>query len=64
MRLRYIGTPGAYVDLDTRTKWNPGDVRDTPSETDAHRLLGTGLFQVVSDELKSEDKQERTTRRK
>lgn len=76
MLLKYIGQPGAYVDIDCRIKWNPNEIKEVPTQADAHRLLGTGLFQIVPpleksslplediDEMHSTDKMDRPRRRK
>lgn len=64
MKLKYIGKPGPYIDLQTRTKWAPGETREVNDHMISSRLVGSGLFTVEKDEMPSENKMTSPLRRK
>ena len=52
MRLKYLGTPGEFIDFESRCSWAPGSEREVTAD-EFNRLIGTGLFKV-SNEPRSE----------
>ena len=65
MKLKYIGKPGPFVDMQSRSKWMPGDVREVDDHMVSSRLVGSGLFVIQKDqEMPSENKMTAPLRRK